>query len=64
LNNATEIHYREVLYASAFSIFIASLVSIIENKKMINKIAKKLGITNKYGDENLYSRFLNSNNID
>jgi hypothetical protein len=30
----------------------------------INKIAKKLKISTKYGDENLFSFFLNSQNID
>jgi hypothetical protein len=62
LTNAQKMPYEEIIYSTVISIFLSFGVSRIENKKVISKIAKKLGVSNKYGDENLFSRFLNSSN--
>lgn len=35
----------------------------LDNYKIINRIGKFLKLTTKYGDENLYSYFLNANNV-
>lgn len=35
------------------------VISSLEHYKLINWFAKKIRISNKYGDENLYSYFLN-----
>ncbi|WP_158850445.1 hypothetical protein [Algibacter sp. L1A34] len=64
LNDASLIPYKEVGFASIISIIIAFFVSMIENKKVINKIAGFLGVSEKYGDENLYSMFLSSKNVE
>lgn len=64
LSNAYYIPYKEVGYASIFSIAIAFVASMIENRKVINKVAGFLGVSGKYGDENLYSMFLNSKDIE
>src|SRR5690606_33195700 len=63
LNNATLIPYQEVGFASIVSILIALIASMIENRKVINRVAGFFGISAKYGDENLYSMFLNSKNV-
>lgn len=64
LTNSQEIPYAEIGYSTIISVVLAFVISRIENKKVISKIAKSLGISNKYGDENLFSRFLNSPNTD
>ncbi|MBI6121355.1 hypothetical protein [Salegentibacter maritimus] len=64
LNDATSIPYREVIWASIISILVAFIAAKIENNKIINKLANQLGISGKYGDENLYSMFLNSKEVE
>ncbi|MEP4780542.1 MAG: hypothetical protein ABJZ18_06185 [Algibacter sp.] len=64
LNNASSIPYKEVGFASIFSIVISFIASLIENRKVINRIAGFFGISAKYGDENLYSMFLNSKDVE
>ena len=50
----------EIGGATLFSIFVGSLASYIINYKILNKIGQKIRITTKYGDENLYSLYLNA----
>jgi hypothetical protein len=50
----------EIGGATLFSIFVGSLASYIINYKILNKIGQKIRITTKYGDENLYSFYLNA----
>lgn len=64
LNNTAFIPYKEVGFASIISVITAFIASFIENKKIINKVAGFFGISGKYGDENLYSMFLNSKNVE
>jgi len=59
LTDAKNIPYREVFYSSLVSIVLAFIISFVENRKWINNFAKTLKISNKYGEENLFSRFLN-----
>jgi len=63
LNDASSIPYKEVGFTSIISIIIAFIASLIENRKVINRFAGFFGISGKYGDENLYSMFLNSKNV-
>ena len=47
--------------ASTFlSVLVGYFASFIVNYKILNKIGQKLKITTKYGDENLYSFYLNA----
>lgn len=64
LNDASAIPYKEVGFASIISIILAFTASIIENQKIINKVAGFLGVSSKFGEENLFSMFLNSKNIE
>ena len=64
LSDVKSIPYKEVLFSSIISIILAFIVSLMENKKWIYKLARLLKISNKYGEENLYSRFLNDPNTD
>ncbi len=63
LSNGNSIPFSEVLWASIISLVLGFLISKIDHSKAINNIARKLNISNKYGDENLYSYFLNSPDI-
>ncbi len=63
LANSNSIPYSEVILASIISIFLGFIISRIDHSKVINKVARTLNVSNKYGDENLYSYFLNSPDI-
>lgn len=64
LNDASSIPYKEVGFTSLISIVISFIASMIENRKIINKVAGFFGVSEKYGDENLYSNFLSSKSVD
>lgn len=57
------ISYFEVLYSSVVAIIVALFISWIDYNKYLNKLTQRFGISNKYGDEDLYSYFLNANEI-
>lgn len=59
-----EIPYNVILKASFVSIFIGLIATGVDQYKLINKLGKFLKLTNKYGDENLYSYFLNAEDVD
>lgn len=55
---------NEVVYATLLSFPSAFFASFLINYKIFNKIAKSLDVSSKYGDENLYSYYLNAKEID
>lgn len=57
------ISLSEILRASICSVFIGFIASVIETKKYITRFAQFIGIGSKYGEENLYSYFLNQPHI-
>jgi len=59
-----KIDLAEVLWATILAPLIAAVAAAVVNLKLITRAAGKLGISDKYGDENLYSFFLNSKNVD
>lgn len=63
-NQRISISPAEVLVATSLSPFVAALAAFTINHKLINRTAQKLGLSSKYGDENLFSFFLNAQNID
>lgn len=54
----------ELISASVLSIAIAFIAAYLINHKVINRLAQKFGVSIKYGDENLFSYFLNAEGID
>ncbi len=60
ISNSKVIPYQEVLFASVFSIVVAFITAAIDTYKIVNRLAKKLGVSYKYGEENLFSYFLNA----
>jgi hypothetical protein len=63
ISDSNTIPYSEVIYASIISIFLGFVTTKIDDSKIIYSIARRFGVSNKYGDENLYSYFLNSPDI-
>ena len=54
----------EIFGATILSVPIALTTAFVINHKIFHRIANKLGVSGKYGDENLYSFYLNSKEID
>ena len=54
----------EVVMATSFSGPVAFAASAIINRKYLNKFAQFLKVSTKYGDENLYSYYLNAKEIE
>lgn len=61
--NSKEIDFKEIFAATILSIPVACFFAFIINYKVINKLAQKLKISNKYGDESLYLFYINSQQI-
>ncbi len=58
-----EIPFNAIIKAIITSVFIGFLCASLDNYKVVNRIGKYLKLTTKYGDENLYSYFLNADNV-
>jgi hypothetical protein len=54
----------EVCAAAVLAIPIAFLTSWLVNYKLFNKLAQKIRVSTKYGDENLYSYYLNAKEVE
>jgi len=59
-----DIPYNVILKSSIISILVGFVSTGIDNYKLINKFGKYIHLTNKYGDENLFSYFLNAEDVD
>jgi hypothetical protein len=59
LSNGNVIPYGEIMLAGIISIVLGLVTAKISHDNLLNEFARKLGVSNKYGDENLYSNFLN-----
>ena len=64
LDDGVSIRGWEVVLATLLALPVAFLASWVINYKLLNRLAQRLRITTKYGDENLYSHYLNSEEID
>ncbi|WP_162455433.1 hypothetical protein [Pseudoxanthomonas kalamensis] len=63
LSSGQDLHFSEVAWATGLSPLIALAAVYCVNKKHLTRFAQLLGISNKYGDENLFSYFLNSPDV-
>jgi hypothetical protein len=63
-DSRARIDLREVFAATAASVPVAFIGAFLINYKIFHKLAQKLRISQKYGDENLYSYYLNAKEID
>lgn len=60
INDNNPIPYNEAIKAILISVAIGLILTKSDTYKWLNSFAKKYKISNKYGDENLFSYFLNS----
>lgn len=54
----------EIFQSTLFAFPVSFITSFLINHKIFNKFAKLLKVSNKYGDENLFSYYLNAREID
>lgn len=62
-DNKVPISIREIFCASLTAIPLGFIVSAAIQYKVINKIANRLKVSSKYGDDNLFYHFLNLNEV-
>lgn len=58
-----DIPYDLVIKTCIAGVLIGLAISALDHFKLVNWFAKKIRISNKYGDENLYSYFLNGKEV-
>ena len=58
-----DIFFPEVVWATALAPVVAVVAALINNHKVLNRIAQRAGISNKFGDENLFSYYLNARTL-
>jgi hypothetical protein len=63
-DDKAKIAFSEIFQATLLAPVVALIASFLVNYKIINKIAKKIRVSQKYGDENLFSFFLNAKEVD
>ncbi|MCG8517504.1 MAG: hypothetical protein MI794_05885 [Pseudomonadales bacterium] len=64
LNGGSDIAAWEICVAALLALPVAFFASWLINFKIFNKLAQRIGVSNKFGDENLYSYYLNAQEID
>lgn len=57
------VNLAEVLWATLLAPFVAACAAATVNLKLVNLVAHRLHISRKYGDENLFSFFLNADGL-
>lgn len=61
--NETSLSGSEVIFAIVLSIPLSFFISWVINNKVLNKVGEFFKVTTKYGDENLYTYYLNTKEI-
>ncbi len=59
-----EIPALELFFASLLSVPVSFMAAFLVNHKVFNKISQRFGVSSKYGDENLFSYYLNAKETD
>jgi len=63
LQDNQTVPYLEIFWASITSIISTGIVATIVNKKLINRFGNWIGITHKYGEDNLFYTFLSNKDL-
>ncbi len=58
------VSYWEIIGSCFVAVLIGGTATTLTFYKILNRISERLRISNKYGDENLYSYFLNAKEIE
>lgn len=64
LKAETGVNASEVFWATAFAFPVALVSSFCINYKVFNRVARRLGVSTKFGDENLFSYFMGGKDVD
>lgn len=64
ISDSNRIPFLEILFASLLSIVVGLLITYLDSKKILHHVSNNLNVSNKYGDENLFTNFLNSNDLE
>lgn len=64
LNGGAGLQETEIILSTLVAVPVAFLAAFLVNQKLVNKLAQKIGVSTKYGDESLYSYYLNAKEID
>lgn len=56
-------NFAEIMWGTLIAVPLAALSAMVVNKKWLNRVAQRLGVSTKYGEENLFSYFLNSGDV-
>ncbi len=59
-SNKPNLDFKEIAIATLLAIPLGFIISIFDNKKVLNKIANLLNITNKFGEPDVWSYIMNS----
>ena len=57
------ISWDEIIVASLIGIFVAFVAGFVYRRKLVNKIARKVGATTRYGDEDVWDFLFNSDEV-
>lgn len=58
-----DINFAELSFATLLAPGVAAAVTFINDRHFLNRWAQRVGVSAKYGDENLFSHYLNSEEI-
>jgi hypothetical protein len=64
MTQKADIIFSEVFWATILAPAVAAVATIINQRKYLTRFARWIGISYKYGDENLFSYYLNRTDID
>lgn len=64
IDKSVPIEPLELLGAALLGVIVGLIVSAFIQHKVLNRVAKFLRISDKYGDENLFSYFLNAKDVE
>jgi hypothetical protein len=59
-NNKLPLNFWEIFFATLLSIPMGFIVSLFINKKVLHKLAKKLKVSNKFGEIDVWSYIMNA----
>lgn len=64
INNESVLDFNEIGYATIISIFVGFIFSAFINYKIVNKIARKIKITKKHAEVDVWSYLMNSEKME
>jgi hypothetical protein len=64
LNEKVLLNYFEIVYASVLAMLLGVLAGVAYNKKVVFRVARAFRITNHYGDDDVWSYVMNSDDVE